>query len=123
MVTAPDLRSAEEAAQYLIRLRQLLRWLGISEADMEKAHLRCDANVSIRPKGADYLNPKTEIKNVNSIDAVRRAIEKEIERQIREVEAGQAHRSLDVGMGRGYRGAAQDALQGDRSRLPLLPRA
>jgi aspartyl-tRNA(Asn)/glutamyl-tRNA(Gln) amidotransferase subunit B len=88
MVTAPDLRSADEAAQYLIRLRQLLRWLGISEADMEKGHLRCDANVSIRPKGADYLNPKTEIKNVNSIDAVRDAIKHEIERQIREVEAG-----------------------------------
>ncbi|MFN7037771.1 MAG: Asp-tRNA(Asn)/Glu-tRNA(Gln) amidotransferase GatCAB subunit B, partial [Bellilinea sp.] len=50
MVTAPDLRSADEAAQYLIRLRQLLRWLGVSEADMEKGHLRCDANVSIRPK-------------------------------------------------------------------------
>lgn len=88
MVTGPDLRSADEAAQYLIRLRQLLRWLGVSEADMEKAHLRCDANVSIRPKGADYLNPKTEIKNVNSIVAVRAAIETEIERQIRETEAG-----------------------------------
>ena len=73
MVTGPDLHSAEEAASYLIRLRQLLRWLGISEADMEKAHLRCDANVSIRPKGATYLNPKTEIKNVNSITAVRDA--------------------------------------------------
>jgi len=88
MVTGPDLRSADEAAQYLIRLRQLLRWLGISEADMEKGHLRCDANVSIRTKGAELLNPKTEIKNVNSIDAVRIAIGKEIERQIREVEAG-----------------------------------
>jgi aspartyl-tRNA(Asn)/glutamyl-tRNA(Gln) amidotransferase subunit B len=88
MVTGPDLRSAEEAAQYLTRLRQLLRWLNISEADMEKAHLRCDANVSIRPLGADYLNPKTEIKNVNSIVAVRDAIQKEIERQVREVEAG-----------------------------------
>jgi len=88
MVTAPDLRSPDEAAQYLMRLRQLLRWLGISEADMEKAHLRCDANVSIRPKGADFLNPKTEIKNVNSIDAVRDAIAKEIERQTRETEAG-----------------------------------
>jgi aspartyl-tRNA(Asn)/glutamyl-tRNA(Gln) amidotransferase subunit B len=88
MVTGPDLRSADEAAQYLIRLRQLLRWIGISEADMEKAHLRCDANVSVRPKGADYLNPKTEIKNVNSIEAVRDAIQKEIERQIREYELG-----------------------------------
>jgi aspartyl-tRNA(Asn)/glutamyl-tRNA(Gln) amidotransferase subunit B len=88
MVTGPDLRSADEAANYLIRLRQLLRWIGVSEADMEKAHLRCDANVSIRPKGADYLNTKTEIKNVNSIEAVRTAIEKEIERQIKEYEAG-----------------------------------
>jgi len=88
MVTAPDLRSADEAAQYLIRLRQLLRWLGVSEADMEKAHLRCDANVSIRPKGTEILNPKTEIKNVNSIVAVRQAIQTEVERQIREVEAG-----------------------------------
>jgi len=88
MVTAPDLRSAEEAAQYLTRLRQLLRWLGISEADMEKGRLRCDGNVSIRPRGADYLNPKTEIKNVNSIEALRESIGKEIERQIREVEAG-----------------------------------
>ena len=88
MVTAPDLRSADQAAQYLIRLRQLLRWLGVSEADMEKGHLRCDANVSIRPAGARGLNPKTEIKNVNSIEAVRAAIQTEIERQIREVEAG-----------------------------------
>jgi aspartyl-tRNA(Asn)/glutamyl-tRNA(Gln) amidotransferase subunit B len=88
MVTGPDLRSAEEAAQYVMRLRQLLKWLGISEADMEKAHLRCDANVSIRPVGAVHLNPKTEIKNVNSILAVREAVQTEIERQIREVEAG-----------------------------------
>jgi aspartyl-tRNA(Asn)/glutamyl-tRNA(Gln) amidotransferase subunit B len=88
MVTGPDLRSADEAAQYLIRLRQLLRWLGISEADMEKGHLRCDANVSIRPTGAEYLNPKTEIKNVNSIDAVRDAILVEIERQKSEMNAG-----------------------------------
>jgi aspartyl-tRNA(Asn)/glutamyl-tRNA(Gln) amidotransferase subunit B len=55
---------------------------------MEKAHLRCDANVSIRPKGADFLNPKTEIKNVNSIDAVRNAVNTEVERQIRDTQAG-----------------------------------
>ncbi len=88
MVTGPDLRSADEAALYLIRLRQLLRWLGTSEANMERAQLRCDANVSIRPAGAVHLNPKTEIKNVNSIEAVRDAIAKEIQRQVREVEAG-----------------------------------
>jgi len=88
MVTGPDLRTADEAAQYLFRLRQILRWIGVSEADMEKGHLRCDANVSIRKVGLDTLNPKTEIKNVNSITAVRDAIQTEIERQIREVEAG-----------------------------------
>jgi aspartyl-tRNA(Asn)/glutamyl-tRNA(Gln) amidotransferase subunit B len=88
MVTGPDLRSAEEAAQYLIRLRQLLRWLGISEADMEKGHLRADANVSIRPQGADYFNPKTEIKNVNSVVSLREAIKAEVERQINQVEGG-----------------------------------
>jgi aspartyl-tRNA(Asn)/glutamyl-tRNA(Gln) amidotransferase subunit B len=88
MVTNPDLRSADEAAQFLIRLRQLLRWIDVSDANMERAHIRCDANVSIREPGATHLNPKTEIKNVNSIDAVRAAIEKEVERQIREVSAG-----------------------------------
>jgi len=62
MVTEPDFRSGEEAAQYLVRLRQLLRWIGVSEADMEKGHLRCDANVSIRLKGSEVLNTKTEIK-------------------------------------------------------------
>lgn len=88
MVTEPDLRSADQAARYLIRLRQLLRWLGISEGDMEKGQLRCDANVSIRETGAQGLNPKTEIKNVNSIEAVRQAIQTEIERQVREVSQG-----------------------------------
>lgn len=88
MVTGPDLRNGEEAAQFLICLRQLLRWLDVSEADMERGHLRCDANVSIRAAGTLTLNPKTEIKNVNSIDAVRNAIENEIERQIKEVSAG-----------------------------------
>ncbi len=87
MVTEPDLRSAEEAMQYLIRLRQLIRWLGISEGDMEKGHLRCDVNISIRPQGADYLNPKTEIKNVNSLMAVKDALQNEIERQTREMNA------------------------------------
>jgi len=88
MVTEPDLRSGEEAAQYLIQLRQLLRWIGVSEADMERGHLRCDANVSIRERGSQVLNTKTEIKNVNSIDAVRQAIIEESKRQIELVESG-----------------------------------
>lgn len=88
MVSGPDLRSADEAAQYVIRLRQLVRWLGISEGDMERGHIRCDANVSIRLMGETGLNPKTEIKNLNSIEAVRAAIQSEVARQIAAVEAG-----------------------------------
>lgn len=88
MVTGPDIHSSDDAANYLTRLRQLLRWVGVSDADMEKGQLRCDANVSIRKKGETHLNTKTEIKNVNSIEAVRSAIETEIARQIEEVEKG-----------------------------------
>ncbi|MEL7637958.1 MAG: Asp-tRNA(Asn)/Glu-tRNA(Gln) amidotransferase subunit GatB [Anaerolineaceae bacterium] len=88
MVTEPDLRSGDEAAQYLVQLRQLLRWIGVSEADMERGHLRCDANVSIRERGSTVLNTKTEIKNINSIDSVRQAIGEETKRQIELVESG-----------------------------------
>ena len=96
MVTEPDLRSGEEAAQYLTQLRQLLRWIGVSEADMERGHLRCDANVSIREAGSTVLNTKTEIKNVNSIDAVRQAIMEEAKRQIEAVEAGRRIQSYTL---------------------------
>jgi aspartyl-tRNA(Asn)/glutamyl-tRNA(Gln) amidotransferase subunit B len=88
MVTGPDLRSADEAGQFLIRLRQILQWLDVSEADMEKGQLRCDANVSIRRRGSRELNTKTEIKNVNSIENLRSAIGVEIQRQVRVVESG-----------------------------------
>lgn len=88
MVTKPDMHSAEEAAAYLINLRRLIRWIGISEGNMEKAQLRCDANVSVAPSGSKKPGKKCEIKNVNSIDAVRKAISFEIERQIHELEAG-----------------------------------
>jgi len=89
MVTEPELHSGEEAAQYLTELRQLLRWIGVSEADMERGHLRCDANVSIREAGSTVLNTKTEIKNMNSIESVRQAITLEAQRQIAAVEAGE----------------------------------
>jgi len=91
MVTGPDLRSADEAAafiRYLRYLRKLARWIGVSDADMEKGKMRFDANVSIREKGATILNPKTEIKNMNSIEHGREAMNAEINRQIKEVEAG-----------------------------------
>jgi aspartyl-tRNA(Asn)/glutamyl-tRNA(Gln) amidotransferase subunit B len=88
MVTSPDLRSADEAAAFIHYLRKLARWIGVSDADMEKGKMRFDANVSIREKGATILNPKTEIKNMNSIEHGREAIKAEIKRQIKEVEAG-----------------------------------
>lgn len=88
MVTGPDFRTAEEAAQFLVRLRQLLRWLDVCEANLERGHMRCDANVSIRRVGETHFNPKTEIKNINSIDAVRNAITAEAARQMAEMSAG-----------------------------------
>jgi aspartyl-tRNA(Asn)/glutamyl-tRNA(Gln) amidotransferase subunit B len=88
IVSQPDMRSADEVAEYLIRMRQLVRWLDVSEGNMEKAHLRADVNVSIREVGSTELNPKTEIKNVNSIEAARSAVEQEIKRQTAEMEAG-----------------------------------
>ena len=88
MVTGPDLRSADEAAAFIRYLRGLVRWIGVSDADMEKGKMRFDANVSIREEGTTVLNPKTEIKNMNSIEHGREAIKAEIQRQIKEVEAG-----------------------------------
>ena len=90
VVTSPDFRSADEVAQYLIRIRQIVRWIGVSEGNMEKGQLRCDANISIRPKGSDVLNTKTEIKNLNSIETARTAVQAEIARQIEEITAGRA---------------------------------
>ncbi len=88
MVTGPDLRSADEAADFIRYLQKLVRWIGVSDADMEKGKMRFDANVSIRKKGAKKLNPKTEIKNMNSVEHGREAMNAEIKRQIKEVEAG-----------------------------------
>ena len=81
IVSEPDLRSADEAAEYLRAIRTLVRYLGISDGNMEEGSLRCDANVSIRPRGQDRLGTKTELKNINSFKHVRDAIEHEIARQ------------------------------------------
>ncbi len=88
VVTEPDLRSAEEAAEYMRALRQLVRWLKISEGNMEQGHLRCDANVSLRPRGSDVLGTRAELKNINSFRFVQRAIEHEIARQSRILDDG-----------------------------------
>lgn len=81
IVTEPDMRSPAEAKAFLQELRLIMRYIGVSDADMEKGHLRCDANVSIREEGSNVLNPKTEIKNINSFRSVERALEYEIKRQ------------------------------------------
>ncbi len=90
VVTHPDLRSADEATAYMRALHRLVRYLGVSEGDMEKGQLRCDANVSIRRRGEDRLGTRTELKNINSFRFVQKAIEHEIVRQIRIVEGGGA---------------------------------
>ncbi|MBN1933315.1 MAG: Asp-tRNA(Asn)/Glu-tRNA(Gln) amidotransferase subunit GatB [Anaerolineae bacterium] len=88
IVTEPDIHSAEEARQYLIKLRTILRYLGVSTADMEKGAMRCEANVSVSPAGSDKLGTKTEVKNLNSFRSVKQAIDYEIARQIAVLEAG-----------------------------------
>ncbi len=81
IVSEPELRSPEEARSYLMTLRQILRYIGVSTGNMEEGALRCDANVSIRPVGSTTLGTKVEIKNMNSFRAVERAIAYEVERQ------------------------------------------
>jgi aspartyl-tRNA(Asn)/glutamyl-tRNA(Gln) amidotransferase subunit B len=88
IVSAPDLRSAEDAWAYLNELRLTLRTLDISECDMEKGSLRCDVNVSIRPRGTVPFGDRVELKNLNSFRGVERAIRHEIERQAALLEAG-----------------------------------
>jgi aspartyl-tRNA(Asn)/glutamyl-tRNA(Gln) amidotransferase subunit B len=88
IVTAPDLRSADEAKRFLQLLRQTVVELGISDAEMEKGTLRVDANVSVRPAGSDELRTRTEIKNMNSFTYIARGIAAEIDRQIGVWESG-----------------------------------
>ncbi|MDX1604645.1 MAG: Asp-tRNA(Asn)/Glu-tRNA(Gln) amidotransferase subunit GatB [Candidatus Competibacterales bacterium] len=82
IVSEPDLRSAREAVAYMKKLHQLVRWLGISDGNMQEGSFRCDANVSVRPRGEHRLGTRTEIKNLNSFRFVEQAIGYEIERQI-----------------------------------------
>ncbi len=88
LVTEPDMHSAAQATAFLRKLRQILRYIGVSDADMEKGSFRCDANVSLRPAGATELGAKVEVKNMNSFRAIQRAIEFEIERQAARLDAG-----------------------------------
>jgi len=89
IVSEPDMRSPEEARLYMQRLREILVYLGVSSGRMEEGSLRCDANISIRPRGQEKLGVKTEIKNMNSFRSVERALEYEAQRQITMARAGE----------------------------------
>ena len=106
IVTEPDLRTPEEARVFLENLRNIMRYIGVSKADMEKGQLRCDINVSIRPKGSQELGTRTEIKNVNSFRFVQKALEYEIERQVKLVSEGgkveQETRTFDPATGKTF---------------------
>src|ERR1700748_492231 len=88
IVTEPDLRSPEQAREWLTLLRTTLRQLGVSDVNMEEGSLRCDANVSVRPIGTDVLGTKTELKNMNSFRFLERGVDAEIARQIAILDSG-----------------------------------
>lgn len=106
IVTEPDLRSAEEVAAFMSEIRRLVRWLSISDGNMEEGSLRCDVNVSVRKAGEKKLGQRCEIKNVNSMRFARRAIEFEVKRQIEILESGgsveQETRGFDAETGATY---------------------
>ncbi|MCU1254449.1 MAG: glutamyl-tRNA(Gln) amidotransferase, subunit [Candidatus Angelobacter sp.] len=89
IVSEPDMRSADEAFEYLTLLKEIILYTGVSDCNMEEGSLRCDANVSVRPRGQEKFGTKAEIKNVNSFRFIREAIEYEIDRQIEAIEAGE----------------------------------
>ncbi|MCP4446411.1 MAG: Asp-tRNA(Asn)/Glu-tRNA(Gln) amidotransferase subunit GatB [Myxococcales bacterium] len=146
VVSEPVLRSAREAADYMRSLRQIVRYLGVSEGDMEKGQLRCDANVSIRPRGEDTLGTRSELKNINSFKFVHQAIDHEIARQICVIESGERVVletrlwDADAGISRSMRGkeealdyryfpdpdlppleVSDETIESIRSALPELP--
>ncbi len=88
IVSEPDIRSPEEAVAYLNELKQIMQYIGVSHCDMEKGQLRCDVNVSVRPRGQEELGTKAEVKNLNSFRFIQRALEYEIARQAAVLEAG-----------------------------------
>jgi aspartyl-tRNA(Asn)/glutamyl-tRNA(Gln) amidotransferase subunit B len=106
IVSEPDIRTADEAYEYLTRLKEILLYAAVSDCNMEEGSLRCDANVSVRPRGQKEFGTKVEVKNVNSFRFVRAAIEYEIERQVEVIEGGgkivQESRLWSAGEGRTY---------------------
>ncbi|HET6841024.1 MAG TPA: Asp-tRNA(Asn)/Glu-tRNA(Gln) amidotransferase subunit GatB [Candidatus Angelobacter sp.] len=106
IVSEPDMRSPEEAYEYLTLLKEIILYTGVSDCNMEEGSLRCDANISVRPRGQEKFGTKTEVKNVNSFRFIREALEYEIERHIEVIEGGgaiqQETRLYNSGEGRTY---------------------
>lgn len=148
IVSRPDMRSADEAYAYLTKLRQILRYLGVSSGDMEKGAMRCEANVSLRPVGSTEYGTKVEVKNLNSFRSVKLALDYEIQRQSRILDGGGRIEQVTMGWdeSRGmtvvqrskeyahdYRyfpepdlpplSISQEWVEGIKSRLPELPEA
>ena len=114
IVSEPEMRSAEEAYAYLVEVHRLVRYLGICDGNMEEGSLRCDANISVRPRGQAAFGKKVEVKNMNSFRNVARAIERETARQIELLEAGQEivseTRMFDGGTGETYSLRSKESL-------------
>jgi aspartyl-tRNA(Asn)/glutamyl-tRNA(Gln) amidotransferase subunit B len=148
IVSEPDMRTPDEAFEYLTRLKEILLYCGVSDCNMEEGSLRCDANVSVRPRGQTEFGTKVEVKNVNSFRFVRLALEYEIERQIEVIEAGgritQESRLWNANEGRTYSMRSKEQahdyryfpepdlpplvltreyIEGKRAELPELPEA
>ena len=123
IVTQPEIGSPEEAFAFLTALRQILLYGGVSDADMEKGQMRCDCNVSVRPEGQAEFGAKIEIKNMNTVSGVRKALAYEVQRQVAEFEAGPQTGPGDPALGRCRRPDVPHAHQGKRARLPLFPRS
>ncbi len=88
IVSEPDIRSIDEAKEYVERLQQVMRWVGISDCKMQEGSMRCDVNISVRPQGSEAFGTRTEIKNMNSITNIARAMEYEYDRQVDLLESG-----------------------------------
>lgn len=89
IVSEPDIRSIDEAREYVEKLQQIMRYIGISDCRMQEGSMRCDVNISVRPQGSDKLGTRTEIKNMNSITFITKAMEYEFERQVDLIENGE----------------------------------
>ena len=88
IVSEPDIRSIDEAKEYVEKLQQVMRWVGISDCKMQEGSMRCDVNISVRPEGTEKFGTRTEIKNMNSITNIARAMEYEYDRQVDLIESG-----------------------------------